>query len=158
MPFRLVDSSAVNEVIASSQNSTRRRAFLPFHDSSETVVQRLLKVIQPASYIRPHKHERSKVEIYSVIQGKLVLVAFADDGRIAEHVVLEAGKSPWFVEVPDFWHTAVSLESDTVVYEIIEGPWQPANYKEFPAWSPAEEEVEKGQAFIARIREELMLY
>ncbi len=158
--LRLIDQKLLSEVATMAQNSTRRRSLYTFHDNNDDKIHRLFSVIEPDSYLRPHKHESpDKVEIFICLQGKAALIEFAEDGRISNHVVLEAGKSPWGVEVtPTTWHMTVALEPDTALYEVVEGPWDPRTHKKFPTWAPTEEEKDAGQAFIARVRQELMLY
>ncbi len=160
MQLKLIDDSLVKDVTRAAENSARRRSSYAMHVSNDEKIQRLVSVLETDSYVRPHKHENpDKVEVFIVLQGKLLVVLFAEDGRISEHVVLEFGKSPWGVEVPPgAWHMTVALEPATALYEVVEGPWQDHSHKKYPTWAPAEEEKEAAQAFIARVRQELMLY
>jgi cupin fold WbuC family metalloprotein len=161
MPFILIDDKLMNDVTAAAQNSLRRRSIYTFHANNHDKVHRLLSVIEPDSYIRPHKHEEpDKVEVFIPLRGKLLVVIFADDGRVSEHVILQAGEtSPWGVEIPPgTWHMTLALVPDTAVYEVVEGPWDPQTHKKYPAWAPPEEDSAAAQAFIAKIRQELLLY
>ena len=161
MPFTVIDDKLMNDVTASAQNSSRRRSLYTFHTRNDDKMHRLLSVIEPDSYIRPHKHEEpDKVEVFIPLRGKLLVVIFADDGRIAEHIILQAGEtSPWGVEIPPAtWHMTLALEPDTAVYEVVEGPWDPKTHKKYPAWAPEETDAAAAQAFIGKIRQELMLY
>jgi len=160
MPLKLIDEKLIADLTTTAQNSARRRTLYTFHTDNSDKLQRMAAVIEPESYIRPHKHQRpDKVEVFVILRGKLAVVIFADDGRVSEHVVLEAGKSPWGVEVtPDTWHMTLALEPDTAMYEVVEGPWHPKTHKTFPNWAPPEEDAAAGQAFIARVRQDLMLY
>jgi cupin fold WbuC family metalloprotein len=160
MLIKLIDDKLINEVIQSAQNSARRRSLYSLHERNEEKVHRLIRVLEPESYVQPHKHENPyRMESFIILRGKLTVVIFADDGRVSEHVVLEAGKSPWGVEVPGtIWHTTIALEPDTTLFEVLQGPWDPKTHKKLPQWAPTEADHVGGQAFIARIREELMLY
>lgn len=160
MPIKLIDDALINEVVQSAQNSTRHRSLYSLHERNEDKVHRLIRVLEPDSYVQPHKHESpNRMESFIVLRGKIAMVIFADDGRVSEHVVLEAGKSPWGVEVPGaVWHTTIALEPDATLFEVLQGPWEPKTHKKLPEWAPTETDQIAGQAFIARIREELMLY
>ena len=160
MPFRLINEAIVRDVAAVAQNSSRRRSLYTFHDKNDDPVHRMLTVRMEDSYLRPHKHsDPDKVEVFIVLQGKLAVIGFADDGRVSEHVVIEAGKSPWGVEIPPgMWHTTIDLEPETAVYTVVEGPWDPKTHKHFAEWAPEESNREAGLALIGRIRQELMLY
>lgn len=161
MPFTVIDDKLMNDVTAASRNSKRKRSLYSFHASNDDKVHRLLNVMQPESYSRPHKHEEpDKVEIFIPLRGKIAVIIFAEDGRPAEHIVIKAGEtSPWAVEVPvKTWHMTLALEPDTAVYQVVEGPWDPATHKKYPVWAPVEENQVEVKEFIAKIRQELMLY
>ncbi len=160
MSLKLINSETIKEVAATAQNSSRRRSIYTYHNDNADKLHRMINVIEPDSYIQPHKHEDpDKTEVFIILQGKLLLAILADDGRVMESVVLEAGKSPWGVEIPpSTWHITVALEPDTAVYEVLEGPWDPATHKKLAPFAPAETEIEAGQKYIASLRQELMLY
>ena len=160
MPFILIDETLASEAIQAARNSTRHRSLYPLHKRNEDKVHRLLRALEPDSYVAPHRHDhQNHTESFIVLKGKLAVVLFADDGRPSEHVVLTAGVSPWGVEVPaGTWHTTLALEPGTVLFEVLEGPWNPATHKQFPSWAVSESDVAAGQAFIVRLREDLMLY
>ena len=47
------------------------------------------------------------------------------------------------VEIPSsVWHTIISLESGTIAYEVKDGPYSPANDKNFANWAPKEGDEE----------------
>ncbi len=160
MSLKLINSETIKEVAATAQNSSRHRSIYTYHDNNADKLHRMINVIEPDSYIQPHKHEDpDKTEVFIILQGKLLVVIMADDGRVMESVTLEAGKSPWGVEVPPgVWHTTVSLEPDTAIYEVLEGPWDPKTHKKLAPFAPAETEIAAGQKYIASLRQELMLY
>jgi len=160
MLLKLIDDVLVNDVAEAAKNSARQRSSYSMHLSNEDKVQRLVSVLEPNSYVRPHKHENpDKVEIFVILRGKLLVAVFAEDGRVAEHLVLTAGQSPWGVEVPPgAWHMTLALEPATAIYEVVEGPWEEHSHKKYPDWAPAEEDKKAAQEFIARVRQELMLY
>lgn len=160
MQLKTIDDNIVKDVATASVNSSRRRSSYAMHLTSDDKIQRLVSVLEPDSYVRPHKHEDpDKVEVFIVLKGRLLVAVFAQDGRVSEHIVLEAGKSPWGVEIPPgLWHMTLALEPDTAFYEVVEGPWQEDSHKKYPDWSPAEEDKSGGAEFIAKVRQELMLY
>lgn len=160
MYLKLIDEVIVNDVTQTAVNSARRRSSYTMHLSNDDKIQRLVSVLEPDSYVRPHKHENpDKVEVFLILRGTLLLVVFADDGRIVEHVVLKAGQSPWGAEVPPgTWHMTMALEPATALYEVVEGPWQDHSHKKYPDWAPPEEDKSAAQAYMAGVRQELMLY
>ncbi len=160
MPLKPINQAIVDDLVGSSQNSARLRSSLMFHEQAADHVQRMVTVAQPGSYVRPHKHQDpDKVEVFLILKGRLLVVTFADDGRVLEHVVLDVTVGSWGVEVPPAtWHMTLPLEPDTSYYEVVEGPWDEHTHKKFPSWAPEERDGEAAQAFTGRIRQELMLY
>jgi len=160
MPFKIIDEQLVNSVAQTAQNSALKRSLYVMHESNDDKVHRLVSVIEPGSYLRPHRHlDPNKIEIFMILKGKLAVVEFAEDGRPSGHVILEAGKSPWGVEVPPAsWHMSIALEPDTTVFTIVEGPWDPKTHKKFPTWAPLADDTQAVEAFVGKVRQELMLY
>ncbi|MBU1038681.1 WbuC family cupin fold metalloprotein [Patescibacteria group bacterium] len=160
MSFKLLDDNLINEIAAAAQNSARRRSLYTFHQDNDDKIHRLLNVIQPDSYVRPHKHQSpDKVEVMVVLQGKLAMVEFAEDGRPASQIILTAKVSPYVLEIEsNTWHMSIALEADTAVYIVTEGPWQPATHKIMAPWSPEEQDTVAAQKYLAGLRQELMLY
>jgi cupin fold WbuC family metalloprotein len=105
----------------------------------------MLNVIQPGSYIRPHRHlDPPKDESLIVLRGLLVVIIFEQDGEIsgvhrlggddAIGIDLEAGVI----------HTFLAEAPDTVVFEVKPGPYLPATDKDFMSWAPQEGSPEVG--------------
>ncbi len=137
--------------------SKRSRAIVRYHEHDERV-QRMLNAIEPASYVRPHKHEDpDKVEVFVALAGRARVCTFDDEGALESALEISASGPCRGVEIPPrTWHSLVSLEPGTVLYEVIEGPYAPATHKEFAPWSPAEGTPE-GDAFLRRLRVALSL-
>lgn len=110
-----------------------------FHDYADGY-QRLLNVVQPGSYIRPHRHrDPGKSESFVVLQGAIAFFRFDDEGKILEARRLEPRGELRAVDLaPGVWHCFLALERDTVVFEGKNGPYDPDRDKEFPAWAPPE--------------------
>jgi len=65
--------NAIDTVAHQAANSERLRRNYNFHQLSETV-PRLINMMQPGSYIRPHCH--NGFEFFLVLQGKMGLLLF----------------------------------------------------------------------------------
>jgi cupin fold WbuC family metalloprotein len=132
--------SALNE---KGRNSPRRRTMHNFHQQSGDPVQRMINAIEPGSYVQPHKHEDpDKREVFIILQGRMLVVEFDDSGNITDHIVLDAKNKNFAVEIaPRVWHTIISLEVGTAVYELKDGPYFPLTDKDFASWAPKEGEA-----------------
>jgi cupin fold WbuC family metalloprotein len=130
----------LDETVAESRVSARRRIIRPYHRTNDDNLHRMFNAIQPGSYARPHRHlDPPKAEAWIVLRGKLLFVAFLEDGTIDQAIVLEAEGERFGVDlVPGRFHTIVALVPDTVIYEVKSGPYTPASDKEFAPWAPAE--------------------
>ncbi|HUP27754.1 MAG TPA: WbuC family cupin fold metalloprotein [Chloroflexia bacterium] len=149
----LLDESLLDEAASEAEVSPRRRSIIRFHEHAD-VLQRMLNAIEPESYARPHQHrDPDKAEVFVALRGRVLMVRFAEDGAPIEGSVVSAGGPVKGIEVPaGVWHCLLSLEEGTVLFEVKEGPYDPATDKRFAPWSPPEEDLEAGLAFMARLR------
>jgi cupin fold WbuC family metalloprotein len=100
----------------------------------------MLNVIEPGTYIRPHKHDNpDKNEVFILLSGKALVLEFSDKGNITESYILDPITEDYGAEIgPGVFHTIISLAQDTVAYEVKEGPYLPATVKQFATWAPEE--------------------
>ncbi len=142
-----------------ARSSPRRRQNHNFHDLSEKV-QRFINVLQPGTYVRPHRHLRAVgvngFEFFLVVQGKLGIIILDESGQILHQEQVSANGPTRAVELPEgTYHTLVALAPDTVILELKEGPYEARNDKEFLDAFPAEgtpaagELVETWQGYFA---------
>jgi cupin fold WbuC family metalloprotein len=139
-----INNTLLNEQTSKAQVSSRLRTNYNFHQDYADPMNRMLNCLEPGTYTRPHKHENpDKREIFLILRGKLAVLEYDETGNILECVVLNPLAGNYGVEIPaGTWHSVISLEAGTVVYEFKDGPYMPINDKNFAAWSPAEEEPE----------------
>ncbi|MGD1146452.1 MAG: WbuC family cupin fold metalloprotein [Thermoanaerobaculaceae bacterium] len=136
--LRLFEAAALRKTLASAAASPRKRANLNVHPTLEDPIQRMLNVFQPGTYVRPHRHEPQRFELFLALSGRAGLLTFDDGGAVSETAILDPG-SVWAVELPGFvWHTVVSLAADTALFEVKPGPYIPLADKDFAAWAPPE--------------------
>jgi cupin fold WbuC family metalloprotein len=128
------------DALAASRQSPRRRIILPLHKASDTTLHRMFNIVQPRSYIRPHRHlSTPKAEGLVILRGAVEFFEFADDGQVLRHFTLSAEGPKFIVDIePGVIHTFVALREDTVIYEVKSGPYAAATDKDFAAWAPAE--------------------
>jgi cupin fold WbuC family metalloprotein len=135
-----IDESFISETSAKAQSSARRRMNYNFHQEDAATLQRMLNAMEPDTYIQPHKHENpDKVEAFFVLRGRILLIEFDEDGKIADHIILDPKTGNYGGEIaPKTWHTLISLEAGSVAYEVKDGPYDPSVDKNFASWAPAE--------------------
>ena len=93
--------------------------------------------------MRPHRHRRNGsgtgFECILVLQGTIGLVLFNSEGDIQQLLHLSTKGPTQDIEVTeDQFHTLVALEADSVIFELKQGPYQPAQDKDFLNGFPQE--------------------
>ena len=141
-PFRRIDQELFAQVSAEARQHPRLRLNHNFHREQDSV-QRFLNVLQPGTYVRPHRHRRNGsgtgFECFLVLQGAIGLLLFNDEGEIQQQLHLSANGPTHGIEIAeDQFHTLVALEADSVIFELKQGPYQPTEDKDFLRGSPLE--------------------
>ena len=149
----IIDNKLLNRLSLKSLESSRKRTNYNFHRSDNDLLQRMLNVVQPGSYVQPHKHESpDKREAFVILKGRMLVVLFNDSGNIIEHHILDRNSDVYGIEIsPGTYHTIVALEKDTCVYEVKDGPYNPNDDKHFADWAPSEEQTEERQFYLKKL-------
>jgi cupin fold WbuC family metalloprotein len=144
-----LDEALMESVLAKARVSPRLRANHCFHAPTERL-QRMVNCALKGSYFAPHRHDQpGKLEIFTVLRGRVVVAAFDEDGDIADKVLLDPARGPWQIEIPPgTWHTLAVLSAEAVLYEIIDGHYDAATHKRFAPWAPPEADASRGQAWL----------
>lgn len=151
-----ITDELLKDVSNRAKASERKRANHNLHKSSEDSVQRFLNAIEPDTYVRPHKHENpGKTEILIILRGRALILELDENGRIHDHIILDPSSGNRGVEIPpDTWHSFMSLQKGTVLYEIKAGPFVKETDKVFAEWSP-EEGTQEAHEFNKKIIRQL---
>jgi cupin fold WbuC family metalloprotein len=112
-----------------------------------------LNAIEPRSYIRPHRHlDPEKDEAFILMNGRLGIVTFHDDGTVAKTVILSRESGNLAADIPvGVFHTALALEPGTVFYEAKAGPYLALTDAERAPWAPADDDP-AAPAYLERLR------
>ena len=131
--FHCVGREIVAGMALEAAKNDRKRVHLLLHSGHDDQVQRLLIVMQPGTYVRPHHHSQ-QWEMLVLLRGCGELLKFSEDGALVGRIELSADAP--VVEIPvGAWHDFVVREPDTAVLEVKPGPYR-AN--EFADWAPPE--------------------
>lgn len=137
--LRVITQFEIDDLLLQAKKSSRKRAIFRLHEHHEPV-QRMLNALQPGTYIAPHKHENpDKVELFSILKGRVAILQFDEMGDVLGVVILEAQGQNKIVDIPPrTYHTMIALEP-SVCLEIIQGPYDEETHKRFAPWSPLED-------------------
>jgi len=140
--MRTVSIKLLDELTAKAKISPRRRAHFLFHEASD-LVQRMVNAMEPGTYIQPHKHENpDKIEAFAILRGKAACLQFDEAGELTNVHLLEENGPELAVDIPPrTYHTFISLQSGTALFEIVQGPYDPQSHKNLAPWAPSEEQV-----------------
>jgi cupin fold WbuC family metalloprotein len=137
-----IDQALFDRVAAAARESPRLRRNHNLHAEPD-LVQRFLNVLQPGTYVRPHRHLRASpgagFECFVVLQGAIGLLLLDDAGTVLRRERLDAAGPLRGMELAEGQvHTLVALTPDAVMFEIKQGPYDPAVDKDFLETFPAE--------------------
>jgi cupin fold WbuC family metalloprotein len=131
--IQIVDQPTISRLALEAEQSTRKRSHLLLHSGPNDQVQRLLIVLQPGSYVRPHHHSE-QWEVLILLRGRGQLLQFSRNGELLCRSEMSVAAP--VVQIPTgAWHGFVVLERDTAVMEIKPGPYRP---NEFAHWTAPE--------------------
>lgn len=148
---QLISAPLIAELRRRAIESPRGRTNRNFHSSAQDPVHRFLNVLTRGTYVQPHRHfDPPKHESFIVLEGRVAVVVFEDDGRLREHWILSAepGENRGIDLPAGVWHTIAALSETAVCFEVKPGPWDPATDKEFAAWAPPESNRDAAQAWL----------
>jgi len=137
-----IDHSLFERLAAEARSLPRLRRNHNLHAEADPV-QRFLNVMQPGTYVRPHRHLRDRpgagFECFVVLQGAIGLLLLDQHGALQGRERLDAAGPLRGIQLPEgIIHTLVALEPDSVLLEIKEGPYVPTADKDFLPLFPPE--------------------
>lgn len=135
-----INQNLLDELSNKARQAPRRRMNHNFHQTPDDLLNRMLNAMEPGTYVQPHKHENpDKREAFLLLRGRILIVSFDDQGHITDHIELNPATGNFGLEIPPrTYHTLITLESGSVLYELKDGPYNMQNDKQFAPWAPAE--------------------
>lgn len=139
-----IKSEITEPLLLEAEHSKRKRKNYNFHKNSGERIHRMIHATNPETYVQPHKHENpDKMETFLILRGRVLVVEFSDKGAVTDHIVLDTKLGNYGAEIPPrTWHTLITLEKNSLVYELKDGPWDASDDKNFASWAPAEDDPE----------------
>ena len=129
----LITREIINQAIDASRKSPRKRIIFPFHKSLSDNLHRMLNVLQPHSYIQPHRHlNPPKAESIIVIRGELVYVEFNQKGDIKTFYRLSHESFNTGIDIESgIYHTIFAATNDTIIFEVKPDPYERSSDKDY---------------------------
>lgn len=121
----IIDNFLLNTVSAQAKESPRLRMNFNFHEAMDSKAQRLLNALEIGTDLPIHRH-RHTAETYLLLRGKIRVMFYNDDKTETESFMLDPISGNYGVHIPaGQWHTLEVLESDSVIFEVKDGPYTP---------------------------------
>lgn len=138
----VIDNHLLTALSETARSVPRLRKNHNVHSQLDDPVQRLYNAMEPNTYVRPHRHQGDdRWEFFQIVSGSAAVLTFDIQGTVLEKIVLNQKGPNVAIEIPgNTWHTIVSLQSGTVLFEIKKGPYQAVTDKDFATWAPSEGE------------------
>ncbi len=135
-----INQTLLDEVSAKARQSPRQRMNYNFHQVPEDPINRMLNAMEPGTYVRPHRHQGpDKREAFLILRGKILVISFDEGGTVNDSVLLSPALGNFGLEIPPgTFHMLIALETDSVLYEFKDGPYDVRNDKQFAEWAPEE--------------------
>jgi cupin fold WbuC family metalloprotein len=136
--MKVLNRESLDALVQKAKDSPRRRAHQTLHVELDDAVQRLAIAMEPQTYVRPHRHPQSW-ELLSRLRGRFAILFFDETGTVTMRTELNEDQQA--IEYPaSAWHSVVSLESGSVIFEVKRGPYIQPTAADAAAWAPAEGE------------------
>lgn len=121
----LIDKKLLDGVSERAKASERLRMNYNLHEAADSKAQRLFNALEPGTLLPIHRHQNT-AETYILIRGRIDVMFYNDQGVEVERFVLNPSEGNYGVHIPKGqWHTLEVLESDTVIFEVKDGPYTP---------------------------------
>ena len=131
--------------------ASNSRYRLCLHHSIDEQVHEMINVFHKLTYIQPHRHPIGKTESYHIIEGKLIVLIFNNDGKVIKRINMEnyeAGEVFIYRITANIWHMPVPNSEFVLFHETFSGPFDKDNDVIYSDWSPNESNVESIKLFL----------
>jgi cupin fold WbuC family metalloprotein len=145
-----IDGALLAELRQVSEAEGKANVRLCLHDSPEATFHDMVILERPGRYYRPHKH-LTKGETWHVLDGRMGVFVFTDDGTLVESGVLSPGEI-YRLSLNTF-HAVLPLGDFVIYHESKPGPFTGQSDSVYPDWAPDGSDAKNAEAFVERLRE-----
>ena len=136
-PVVIIGPTELDFIKSQALISPKQRARICAHSHSSDLLHEMFIALSKNTYVQPHRH-RQKSESFHIIEGKLDVVLFEDDGRI--HKVIALGdpstRDAFFYRLDSFrYHTIIIKSELLVMHEVTNGPFE-RNMTDYAPFAP----------------------
>ena len=123
--MKVIDEPLLEKESSEAKESPRLRMNYNFHQSLEDKCHRMLNAVEPGTVVPIHRHP-TKDESFVLLRGRVRVTTHNDDGSVKDSIVLNPEEGLYGVDISkNVWHSLESLESNSCIFEVKEGPYIP---------------------------------
>lgn len=120
-----INQEVLDRLSDEAAHSPRLRMALDMRNSTDDTSQRMLNAMEPGTVVPIHRHVSSNESLF-VIRGRACEILYDDNGNETERIEMSPGTDCVGINVPrGRFHSIISLESGTVIFEAKDGPYTP---------------------------------
>ena len=121
-----ITQALLDTVSEQAKASPNLRMNYDLRNSAEDKSQRMLNAIEPGTVMPIHRHQKTS-ETIACLRGRFVIEFYDELEKIcSESIELSPNGEVVAINVPaGQWHSLRCLESNTVLLESKDGPWEP---------------------------------
>lgn len=128
--MHIINDDLLKKVSKKAKESERLRMNYNLHNSLDAPVQKLLNALEPDTELAIHRHTTTS-ETYLLLKGEIKVVFFDDDKKVTNEFILNPEKGNYGIDIPaGQWHTIEVLKTDSVIFEVKEGPYKSIGSKD----------------------------
>ena len=119
----IIDNQLLDTISDHAFNNQRLRSTYCFHNSAQAPAQRMLNALEIGTRVPIHRHQKTQ-ETYILLRGQLRVFFYDASGILQKEFLLNINKGNYGVNIPaNQWHSIEVLESNTVIFEVLDGPY-----------------------------------
>jgi len=120
----VLHEEALNELKVIALGHPFLRARICLHESLKNKVNEMIIVAHKDGDMPAHKHPADKPESYHMIEGRLQILIFNDDGSVKETILLSSDAHPKMYRIRGgVWHQPIPLTEWAIYHEVATGPF-----------------------------------
>jgi cupin fold WbuC family metalloprotein len=120
----VLDAKVIEDLKIIASRHPLKRARICLHESLDNKTHEMIIVSHRDGTIPPHSHPVNKPESYHVLEGKLRVLIFNDNGSVRESFLLSSDIHPKMYRIKGgVWHQPVPMSEWVVYHEVATGPF-----------------------------------
>lgn len=121
----IIDQKFLDALTEEAKNSPRLRMNKDMRTSIDDKSQRMFNALEPGTVLPIHRH-RLTTETILCVRGTIRVEYYDDNMNLTDSYDLGAKYDAVAIQIPvGQWHSAISMESGTIMFEAKDGPYEP---------------------------------